>query len=108
MDPIAAVSEHGLLLVGVAVGLVWVIQKAIALRREAKEFVAHVVDERMPEAIKASLKNGIQELVDKKNAEQEGRMVKYIQQCFKDHEEREDANIAKLMEAVTKVSRRKR
>lgn len=108
MDPITAVSNNTYLVIGVTVGLVWVIQKAIALRKEAKSFVAHVVEEKMPEAIKASLKNGIQELVDRKNAEQETRMVKYIDECFHKHETREEAHLEKLIAELRESNSKRR
>lgn len=102
---LAPVQEHLALLVMVTVGAVWVINKALALSKSAKSFVSHVVDERVPDSIKKSLNNGIQELVDRKNAEQETRMVKYIQECFKEHEHREEQNIERLLNAISRPRR---
>lgn len=60
-------KDHITLIVVLAVGLSWFAGKVKSVVKEAREFVAHVVDERVPEAvrstIKATLGNGLRDMV---------------------------------------------
>jgi len=67
-DLISSLTQNNItLIVALAVGLSWVAGKVRAAIGAAKEFVVHVVDERVPlvvkETIKATLGNGLKDMV---------------------------------------------
>jgi hypothetical protein len=90
----ANLSEHFFVAILIVSAFIWGIYRlarlVIETRKAAKDFIAHVVDERVPAVIKAALSNGISEMIVRLNAEQDRRWSEAMQQAFRDHEKRED------------------
>lgn len=99
---LSQIREHLPLIIGVTVGLVWIVNKAASGYKAAKEFVAHTVDEKLPAAIKASLNNGIGEMMTRLNAEQDKRWLEAMEKAFRDHEVREDAKLERTIDRMRK------
>lgn len=95
-------TEHLPALGLAAVALWWIASRVIQTRNAAKQFVAHIVDERMPKAIKDALHNGIRDMVTTLNAEQDRRWSDSMHTAFREHEERENASVTKAIESARK------
>ena len=74
----------------------------LATRTAAKEFVIHVIDERLPASIKAALNNGISDMVRQMNAEQDKRWGDTLRAEFAAHELREKESVQTLVETTTR------
>lgn len=88
------------LTVFVAVGG-WVLYRAVRtameIRQSAKEFVTHVLEERLPVVIKQVLSNGVSDLMVKLNQEQDKRWRESMETAFREHEVRENEQVNRAL-----------
>lgn len=111
MEFIDTVGEHFYLLIGIALGLYWIIKRIIESVNAAKSFVNHAIDERMPQKIKDTLSNGggeiIRKIVRDANDEQSRLHTKELEDRFVKHEAQEEQRFRDI-EAEVFPPRRKR
>lgn len=89
------------LLVG---GVIWAYFRFKKLQDEAQREAKEVIESRhiaAKEEIHAALANGIGDLIDKKNMEQDTRWQLALRAEFVQHEQREESNIRSLIMPIT-------
>jgi hypothetical protein len=82
--------EHLAVLVVALVGLDWIAKRIRAAWKGAKDFVGLVLEEKLPETIKTTLRNGggeiIRDIMRSENEQQSKLHKQELDQRFRDHE----------------------